>query len=70
MQHKKGYSAGLDAFKVTVSFLYLEQKWELWTLKLIRIRGYPCLTLLALHGYRPRSSRTNLESYSERLALR
>lgn len=39
---------GLNTFKVTALFLYTEQEPELWTLLLIRIKGYPPLTLRAL----------------------
>ena len=40
---------GLNTFKVTALFLYLKQELKLWTLLLIGIRGYPPLTLHALH---------------------
>ena len=51
MERKQRSLAGLNAFKVTASFLYLEHKPDLWTLRSSGIRGYPSLILFALHTF-------------------
>ena len=44
---------GSEGVKVVASFLCLEQEPDLRALELIGIRGYPSLTLNALHAYGP-----------------